>query len=101
MFCSVTLLCLNLIIMITSDVITATCFDLCRSSSGYYKRIFLVSFFYFYCGFIILLDMFWRLFLGDSLYCFELSAGLLLLCSCVTLVVDVVWVCQNCSVLSS
>ena len=29
--------CINLIIIITSDVLT-TCFDLCRSSSGYSKR---------------------------------------------------------------
>ena len=45
--------CINLIIIIASDVLTAKCFDFCRSSSGYSKR--KVIFFLFLCTIYIVL----------------------------------------------
>jgi len=52
--------CINLIIIITSDVLTAKCFDFCKSSSGYLKRkvfFFGLTVYYFYCFIIVLVTL--------------------------------------------
>lgn len=93
--------CINLIIIVTSDVLTATCFGSCRSSSGYCKCNdffgFFVLFLLFYYPTFMLLNFVW----WNSRYRFELSAGLLHLCCCMTQLGDVVWVCHYFSVLSN
>jgi len=63
-------------------------------------RIFLVSLYDFYC-FTILLAMLLTFVWWNSWYWFELSVGLLHLCSCMTRLCDVVWVCHYFSVLSN